>query len=628
MKLSHICFARWQIFLLLLIIVVSLLNIEYFFNSNSVAYYSTCAAILFYTIFNIFLNRHQQPVFRTPVILFILWCFYVLFCYLMNRASLVFTIYSIALCFLLLTSTFFFNSLKLRFIEFCIGVTVISTIEALYCFIQYSGFAKSQNIYFKVTGSWENPNVTAIFLALTVPFFLYVLKRKNKKIILAGFVILISALLMLKCRAAFIGTIVSIIVFYSLEYRLADWAKNKKNNLSVKAFLVLSLIISVSACSYLYNSKKDSADGRKFIWKLSSVMAMEKPLTGYGYGYFEKEYNLFQANYIKKGNATPEELVTAGPVIMPHNELLLHAVEGGFIGVLLISLFFGSLLFTIRRKNRDNPENSKDKITKVPENNFFNLGYAGTISFIAMSMVNSTTQIIPLMCLLMIYAAMICSTTEPVRVFKDISFFKTDKFSIILKAGTITVSSFLLYQVIILASADRQNKKAKLLKETGNYEQSWQILASLEPALKENSDYWQNYGHLYFKMKRFPEASACFEKAKKFSSLPPVYLGSGKIYHKLKQYPHAVQEYETLVALYPSKFLYRMLLLEMYLKNKNIPDAISLAEEIIRLKPKIQSEKVDRYKNHCRALLVKLSVHENIKKFRPNNKSITNSISK
>lgn len=219
MKLSHIYFARWQMFLLLLIIIVSLLNIEYFFNSNSVAYYSTCAAILFYTIFNIFLNRHQQPVFKTPLVLFILWCFYVLFYYLTHRTSLVFTIYSIALCFLLLTSIFFFSNFKLRFIEFCIGVTVISTIEALYCFIQYSGFSKSQNNYFKVTGSWENPNVTAMFLALTVPFFLYLLKRKNKKMILAGFVISISALLILKCRAAFIGAIVSIIVFYSLEYR-------------------------------------------------------------------------------------------------------------------------------------------------------------------------------------------------------------------------------------------------------------------------------------------------------------------------------------------------------------------------------------------------------------------------
>lgn len=70
-------------------------------------------------------------------------------------------------------------------------------------------------------------------------------------------------------------------------------------------------MIVIPLSSQLYNAKKASADGRKLIWKLSAQMIPEKPLTGYGYGFFEKEYNLHQANYIKIGKASPEELINA-----------------------------------------------------------------------------------------------------------------------------------------------------------------------------------------------------------------------------------------------------------------------------------------------------------------------------
>jgi len=228
-----------------------------------------------------------------PVLLLGLWCLYILFGYFAGKATQIFTIYSIALYFLLLGSTVLFSDPEFKFSSFFIGITIIASFESLYCLMQYLGFSESRSIYYKVTGSWNNPNVTAIFLALTVPFFLYLLRHKYKKIMLVGLVLLLAALLLLKCRTAFIGTVLSMIVYYSLEYQFTDWAKNKKNSTSAKALLVVGLIIIIPVCSYLYNAKKDSADGRKFIWKLSAQMIPEKLLTGYGYGYFEKEYNLY-----------------------------------------------------------------------------------------------------------------------------------------------------------------------------------------------------------------------------------------------------------------------------------------------------------------------------------------------
>lgn len=528
-----------------------------------------------------------------------------MFNYSAQRATLVFTIYSIVLYFLLLSATALFSIPNFKFKQFFLGIAGISTIESLYCILQFLGVCKGENKLIAVTGSWNNPNVTAIFLSLTVPIFLYLFKEKYKKAVLFGFSSLLIALILLKCRAAFIGTVLSVIIFYTLEYQFINWIKNKKNNITAKALFVLGLMIVIPLSSQLYNAKKASADGRKLIWKLSAQMIPEKPLTGYGYGFFEKEYNLHQANYIKIGKASPEELINAGPVIMPHNELLQNAVEGGITGVLLISLFFGSILFALKQK-KVNQTILKTETPFHPQNSYFNLAYASTVSFIAMSMVNSTIQIVPVMCLAIIYTAIICSTLKNTPFLKPSFLQNRRTLSILSKTGMLAASLYSAYLILGMARADGLNKKTTLLIKNADYQQVLQIMPALEPYLKENPNYWKNYGTVYFQNHSYSEALSCFKKAQSLSSLPDIYNGAGICLEKLKQYPQAIMQYEILTALYPAKFSYKMRLLKAYLKNKETDKAIALANYIVLLKPKIPSEKVNQYKNMCRTLLKNL----------------------
>ena len=591
--------------LLLLVIAVGLINTETFYSQSAFAYYGFCTITLIFVIIFSFFNstKNNNFILKTPLLLFGLWCCYVLFHYFTNTSTLVFTIYCVALYFLLLKVTLFFSTPKFNFTLFLICIAIIASIESIYCIGQFLGFFKTQNELFLVTGSWNNPNVIAIFLALTTPIFLFLFQSRFRKIALTGFTTLLIALILLKCRAAFIGTILSVIVFYGLEYNFIGWVKDKKNKSSAIALLILSLLFIIPISSQLYNAKKASADGRKFIWKLSTQMAAEKPLTGYGYGFFEKEYNLFQADYIKQGKATVEELANAGPVIMPHNELLLNAVEGGFIGLCILMLFLGSLVLVIKKRE-------KETATGL-NNSVFNLSYAGIVAFIGISMVNSTIQIVPIMCIFIIYIAIICSVLEPVRLSTYLSFLEINKGISILTKTTITSGSlYVLYLLFGMATADNLNKKAALLKKEKHYEQALQIMPDLAKNIDNYSDYWKNYGAIYLETQNYPKALYCLEQAKKWSSLPDIYSGSGYCYEKLQQYPQAITEYETLVALYPSKFLYRMVLLNAYLKNKDTDKAIFLANEVIQLKPKVPSEKVNRYKKRCRKLLWNLGIRK------------------
>ena len=65
-------------------------------------------------------------------------------------------------------------------------------------------------------------------------------------------------------------------------------------NISLTVFVLL-LFVSVAGTK-MYGMKKDSADGRLLIWKLSAEMIVANP-AGYGYGLFEKNYNLYQADH-------------------------------------------------------------------------------------------------------------------------------------------------------------------------------------------------------------------------------------------------------------------------------------------------------------------------------------------
>ncbi len=594
---------------LIICISVSLLNSIFFYSAPSISYYGFCITVLLFTIvqFHNYHTNKQSATLKLPVLIFGLWCLYVVVHYFNNSSTILFTIYSISLYFFLIKAIVLFKIHNFNFKLFFVSIVAIASIESIYCITQFLGWFKSKNELFKVTGSWDNPNVTAIFLALSVPVFLFLFQGRYKKVVMSVFFTVLIALVLLKCRAAFIGTVLSIIIFYVLEYDFIDWVKNKKNRTTAKAIFILSLLIIIPICSHLYNAKKASADGRKFIWKVSTTMAIEKPFTGYGYGFFEKEYNLYQASYINKGKATTEELMNAGPVIMPHNELLLNAVEGGTIGLVLMVFFFASLLLTIKLSKKTDKNELNNEATTIIKNGAFNLSYAAIVGFIGMSMVNSTIQIVPIMCLLIIYAAIISSSLEPIQIPSSISFLETKIISILSKTAIIAISMYLLYLLFGIAAADRQNKKAKILKDEAHYTQALQMMPSLEFYLKQDSNYWQNYGLLYFKTQNFQEAIICFKKAQTLSSLPEIYIGAGKSYEKSHQYPQAITEYETLVILYPSKFLYRMILLDTYLKNKDKIKAIALAQEIINLKPKIPSEKVQHYKSLCMGLLNQLA---------------------
>lgn len=219
------------------------------------------------------------------------------------------------------------------------GLMLIAAIHIMYMAAQKLGVAVSTNEYFPIVGSNDNPNVTALYLVGILPIIISRARQHNWHWAYTVFAVFaIIGILVLRCRTAYIGLFVEAAVCIGLHY------KGKVHTIKTRQFrnsVILSVVAVMLAvtCIGMYNMKKNSADGRILIWELSAKMLADRP-QGYGYGMFEKYYNLRQAEYFSKEEACKMEKLNADFVYMPYNDYLEHGIEGGIVGMLFLVAFY------------------------------------------------------------------------------------------------------------------------------------------------------------------------------------------------------------------------------------------------------------------------------------------------
>ena len=73
-------------------------------------------------------------------------------------------------------------------------------------------------------------------------------------------------------------------------------------NSKLKAFVLIAitLVILIATAIFLYQIKKDSADGRTFIWKSSLEIIKDKPIFGSGFDSYINSFNNYKLHYFQK----------------------------------------------------------------------------------------------------------------------------------------------------------------------------------------------------------------------------------------------------------------------------------------------------------------------------------------
>lgn len=502
--------------------------------------------------------------------LVLLWCIYISVhtLFMINKADYyipVYLTYSLgmymAFCLLFTHDT----SLRLKTSSI---ILTIAFFQSVYCLFQFVGITESLSPYFQITGSFSNPNVSAMQIAASLPLFTRI--KKHKLLYTGSLLLCFFALLILNCRTAWIGA--TFYILFNLYTHYEFYLKNvyKRLTLCKKLSVVLLFIgLSIIVSGFLFQYKQTSSDSRFAIWNQCIEMVGQHPLKGYGYGMFEKEYNLFRP--------------TASQVFMAYNDYLEQAVEGGIIGFLFFLIFICWLLTSSIR--------CKDKIA-----------VCGLWLIAIMGLFNFIVNAFPVWYLFLFYAASVFIDTNKIYF---ITIGKKSK-AIILTLFTIFLFNhgrIAYYQTEAKTHIDKINKNV-IDKE--------HILTLLNDdyTVLDNSPYFLDaYSHILYYYEEYAKAIPIHIQALNYTSTPSIYIRLGKCYRMEKEYTKAEGAFLTAFHILPSNFESRYLLMSLYGEIGQTKKQADMAHEIIELRPKIPSKKVEEYKLKAYEIIKEMQQH-------------------
>ena len=451
------------------------------------------------------------------------------------------------------------------------GLLTILAINLCYIVLEALHIISSNNPYFIITGANENPTVTAEYMATCIPLLIGTYhSSKHEKAIAVLLVLTIFCIFLLKCRTAYIGLGMAMACLIGCNEKSKNWIKRAKGKYIIAGAFVLTL---TATSSTLYHAKKDSADGRFLIWKLSAKMIVEKPW-GVGYGMFEKSYNEKQSLYFAKEQGTAQEQKNASFTAMAYNDYLEQGIEGGIAGLLFLFAFYIIFIATAKKKSLITEFSI---ITSLAVMSLFNFVYAGVSLWI-----------------------MIVCTTGIIIGTKDNSYIIHIKHHVVVLC--IVLVSYWGYGIIqiIYAQAQlykiRQNMQAHVFVNDSHYK-------SIEKAIGSSEAFWYQRARTAIKNNEYQLACACLDKAHCYTSMPRILLSLYEVKKRLEEEDQSIKHIIAYSNMCPHKLLPRAILMRYYNQRNETNKAIIYARSIVEIEQKVYNPKAISFKREAMAFL-------------------------
>lgn len=457
------------------------------------------------------------------------------------------------------------------------GLIFIALIQIFCIILQFSGIIGSSSPYFKVVGATENPTVAAIYFVGILPLFLSRI-RWNRFGVFYMFLLLLLlySIYLLRCRTAYIGCFIAILA-YAIMLR-------SRNNFCIlysikKWMLVISLMTFVIfiAGIKLYSMKKDSADGRILIWKLSGQLIVEKPL-GYGYGLFEKNYNLKQANYFRAEKHSYSERRNASFVLMPYNDFLEHGVEGGIVGMLFLLSFYVIMIEKALRKKRS-------------------VETAVFISFGIMSITNFVYGAILPWLVVMCMASFVMVEDDEKNIVSPLGKVRLQGVTML---GLALFSTYLISRLV---NAQIELKSFRVLNEKYEVASNDASYAMLENKISTSECFWRQRANNNIKKQNYSDAIGNIHEARKYSSSPVFFMQEAICLSHIGRRNISVNYIDTLSVMIPRKLSYKYTLMRYYLSVGMHKKATDYARDIIVIGAKKETPKARKIINEAKKCL-------------------------
>lgn len=521
----------------------------------------------------------------------VVWIAYILLhAILAHPHELYRTLYlAVTLSFLLsLDATLRTGLLKRRHIED--GLSFIAAIHAVFMMAQKLGMAASANEYFPVTGSNDNPTVTALYLVGVLPILISRARKSGWNWANMMFVFLvIVGILLLRCRTAYIGLCTEAAVYVVMRhtacrgFRLRSawlWVigrepvTTKTSKPQAKTFkavrrpshrfitIIIMAVVVVGAGVKMYSMKKDSADGRLLIWRLSVEMMADRP-SGYGYGLFEKSYNLRQAEYFSQDRFSDAERRTADFVYMPYNDYMEHGVEGGIAGMFFLAAFY---LIYVGKAVRERKTMDASIL----------------MAFCLMSLTNFVyTSIQP-------WLLIICCSAF-VMAADDAKVHAPQRWACAVNA--LVMASFLAAAYFVGGITRAQLALGQLdtcMKKADNIPDSQ--FAAIEGPVATSEAYWRIRAENSMSSHRHDEALAYIRRARQYSSSPVLFGMEAECLRSEGNLEAAMCRMDTLSCMLPHVLRLKLILMRHNASHGKVREALRYAGDIIDTGAKIDTE--------------------------------------
>lgn len=462
---------------------------------------------------------------------------------------------------------------------------ILGGMEAIWGLRQIYGLAVSNHSLYALTGSFYNPGPYSGYLAMIFPLCLYEwlnLKEKTERTWgeQGEYYIALGVMLLILCvlpagmsRSAWIAAIISGVWVYGMH---ASWGSKLKeirerDKRKVGLVCIAGGVIIIMIGYALFQLKATSANGRLFMWKVSTLTIAESPVIGHGTGNFVSAYGRAQEDYFANGEYSETEELVAGSPEYAFNEYLQVAVEYGIPFLLVVSLVIGFCLWKGSSEGR--------------------IGLCGSVISVMVFAFSSYPIQIPGFAVTFYFLLAAC----------------------VIGRSKIILLFFVSLMVLLGAYYWKNNQydackdwhRGKMLYNIGAYQSAKEDYEKLYPELANRGAFLFEYGYSLHKLKEYDNSTRILEEAMTHSNDPMILNIIGKNYQASGDYEQAEEYLIRSTHRLPGRIYPYYLLAKLYAEPKyRQPEKLKYVAEIVLTKePKVQSTAVREMREEVKKLL-------------------------
>jgi len=456
-------------------------------------------------------------------------------------------------------------SLREMVLPICGIVSAVCTAQSIYGLLQAVGFMSHLHT-FRLNGSFDNPAGFAACVCAGAPCLLPFISYKQRWVKCTAFVataIILLAVVLSGSRAGMLSLAIVIMLHISRILRINRYI-----------ILIISIVVVVG----LYFVKKDSADGRVLIWRVSAEMVKDKPLLGYGAGGFTANYMNYQAKYFE-AHPDSKYAMLADNVRRPFNEYVELLTNYGMTGLLALAALGVFLWLSFCR--------IKDK-TIADFAALYTLVGIGVFAFFSYPLTYSFVIITGTMSVLMILSRAEYNIRPTPSVLK-----------ILLITIIMAVTAFIFRQMEI------EKRWARVARQSlaGHTEEMLPEYDKLYKSLNRNDLFMYNYAAELNAAGYYDESLKKALECEHLLADFDLQMLIAENCTQLKRYQETEQSLILASQMCPAKFTPLYELAKLYEATGELAKAKSMAVKIIQKKAKIPSAYIEQMKEEMKELL-------------------------